>query len=100
MTKIDANAVEKVGKKIARCDFQVMISGYVTHESSWKIVVGESHWKRELTVRSVSEDGEDAELALIDINGHVEREIMLKELISGSYTGVKEILMPTKKAAA
>jgi len=102
MNKIlDANAVVKVARAIAGCDFRVTVSRYVSGDGPWMITVGESNWTRGLVVKDVSGDGDDAELGLLssDEDPKIERTIMLSDLVSSRYIGVRQQLRLKTKAA-
>lgn len=92
---VNAENVEVIAKMIARCDFRVTISRYVTGDACpWVITVGESNWKRNIVVEQTNVDGTEAMVGILegDETHKVANRLMLSELVSERYVGVKKTL--------
>lgn len=105
---VSPEIVIAIAETIARCDFRVTVSCYVTRPGSpWVITVGESRWQRHVVVKSVTvglEHG-DVVLAILEQTesnkfgydvrtDRVEREITLLDLTADNYLSVKQALYP------
>ena len=101
---VNAETVAKIAEAIARCDFRVSISRYITSKNCpWVITVGESNWRRNLVVESPPPDGTEAVLAILPAEqndaviphiytGKVERRVQFMALVHGGYVDVKKVL--------
>lgn len=99
---VSYDAMRFVANAIAQCDFRVTAQQYQTGKGyPWVLTVGENHWRRHLVIKSVEDHGAELELLpatqTLEMLANVEllpteRQISLRELISGNYTGVKTVL--------
>ena len=101
---VNAETVASIAIRIARCDFRVTMSRYITSlNSPWVITVGESEWRRRLVVEKSNEDGTEATLGILSDEGfeggnaytnsnEVVRQVSLKDLVANNYMSVKKAL--------
>jgi hypothetical protein len=107
---VDANQVVAIAERIGHCDFRVTVSRYCTGNGRpWVITVGENAWQRHLVVEEIYDGGADARLGILPLTqteksgydlhtNEIERNVMLLDLVAGSYSGVKEWLLPKGSA--
>lgn len=111
MKKTSYDLASRVAKIIGQCDFRVALSRYMGRDNSpWIITVGESNWRRHLVLNEGCASKSREEIALLEILSQEESEkfmldirsdnivghIMLFDLVSNGYLGVKKALYPRK----